>query len=70
MDNGIDLLNKHTKNADRPKSHAANFSAADRVKQYWSELREDSGKLFCRTCNVVLLHEHNFTVDDHLTFKA
>jgi len=40
---------------DQIKSHDANFSAADRVIR----LCEDGGKLFCRTCNVIPLHERN-----------
>jgi len=63
----MDKCNKH---ADRPKSHAANVIAADRAKHYPSELYEDGGKLFFRTCNIVLLHERKSTIDNHLKFKA
>jgi len=50
-------MDKFLKLADRLKSHATNFIAADRAKQHNQELYEDGGKLFCRTCNVVLMHE-------------
>jgi len=36
---------------ERSKDHSANVSAADRTKQYKkSEVFEDGGKLFCRSC--------------------
>jgi len=39
------------KKPERSKDHSANVSAADRAKQYKkSEVFEDGGKLFCRSC--------------------
>lgn len=51
----------------RAKDHAANITAAERAKQYKSsEVYEDGGRLFCRTCNVVLNHIRKSVIDDHL----
>lgn len=53
--------------ADRNTDHAANITAAERAKQYRSsEVYEDGGKLFCRSCNIVLSHQRKSTVDNHM----
>jgi len=44
-------MDKYLKKPERSKDHSANVSAADRAKQYKkSEVFEDGGKLFCRSC--------------------
>jgi len=59
------------KEPERSKDHAANVSAADRAKQYKkSEVFEDGGRLFCRSCNVVLNHQRKSTVDNHFKSAA
>ena len=59
-------MDKYLKKPERSKDHSANVSAADRAKQYKNcEVFEDGGKLFCRSCNVVLNHQRKSTVDNH-----
>jgi len=44
-------MDKYLKKPEISKDHSANVSAADRAKQYKkSEVFEDGGKLFCRSC--------------------
>ena len=44
-------MDKYLKKPERSKNHSANVSAADRARQYKkSDVFEDGGKLFCRSC--------------------
>ena len=44
-------MDKYLKKPEISKDHSANVSAADRATQYKkSEVFEDGGKLFCRSC--------------------
>jgi len=62
-------MDKYLKQPERQKDHAANVSTSDRAKQYKkSEVFEDGGRLFCRSCNVVLNHQRKSVVDNH--FKS
>jgi len=64
-------VDKYLKKPERSKDHSANVSATDRAKQYKkSEVFEDGGKLFCRSCNVVLNHQRKSTVDNHFKSDA
>lgn len=62
------FLKKPVKSASSGgRGHLGTVTAAERAKQYKSgEFYEDGGRLFCRTCNVVVTHQRKSTVDDHL----
>jgi hypothetical protein len=46
-----------------------NKAAKDRVKEFPTELNEESGLLFCRTCEVSVEHKRKSTITDHLDSK-
>lgn len=46
-----------------------NKSAKDRAKEFSKELYEESGLLFCRTCETSIDHKRKSTIMDHLESK-
>ena len=50
-----------------PAAKQGNISALVRVAEFGSDkFYADSGKLFCRACNVVIEHTRKNTVEKHL----
>lgn len=46
-----------------------NKSANDRAKEFSKEFYEESGLLFCRTCETSIDHKRKSTITDHLESK-
>jgi hypothetical protein len=46
-----------------------NKSAKDRAREFPKELYEESGLLFCRTCETSIDHKRKSTITDHLESK-
>jgi hypothetical protein len=46
-----------------------NKSAKDRVKEFPKEFYEESGMLFCCTCETAVEHKRKSTITDHLDSK-
>ena len=54
-----------------PASKQGKVTAAVRVAEFGNDkFYADSGKLFCRACNVVIEHTRENTVERHLTRKV
>uniref|UniRef100_A0A8C3SJR7 Uncharacterized protein n=1 Tax=Chelydra serpentina TaxID=8475 RepID=A0A8C3SJR7_CHESE len=49
------------------RSHIANISAKERIKDFPGHVFEDGRKLICKTCNIVLNHHRKLTISNHLT---
>ncbi|MGH0117874.1 UNVERIFIED_CONTAM: hypothetical protein FKN15_003906, partial [Acipenser sinensis] len=60
-------IDRFCQKTPRQKSHIANLTAKQRVKDFNGQVFEDGGKLFCKTCNVVLDHQRKSTIVNHLT---
>ena len=63
-----DKSQSHTK---KPKSDAkqGNISAAFRVQEFKAYFYDSVGKMFCKSCNVVVDHTRKFVVKQHLDSK-
>ena len=46
-----------------------NISAAFRAQEFKTHFYESGGKLFCKTCNVVVDHTRKFVIKQHLASK-
>ena len=60
-----------SKQPSSKKAKQGNVSAAQRAREYASgKFYESGGKLFCRSCNVVVDHVRKSIVDQHLKSKV
>lgn len=64
----LNFKSSHASRATANISHAANISAKERAQEteFKNVFYEDGGKLFCKSCNVVVEHTRRSTIQNHV----
>ena len=66
-----DSSSTHPCKKSKPASKQGNISSAARSRDYEKgTFTVDNGRLYCRTCNILIEHTRKTTVDRHLLTKS